>query len=83
MVTDPVEGKLWRIGAGRAASVGAVELAPGVADVAVTSTGIWVANPIAGTLTVVDPETTRVLRKIELDGIPRSLAVDGRRSGRR
>jgi branched-chain amino acid transport system substrate-binding protein len=76
-VTSPGEGTLWRIGAGRAESVGATELAPGVADVAVTSTGVWVANPIAGTLTVVDPETTRVIREIDLDGIPRSLVVDG------
>jgi branched-chain amino acid transport system substrate-binding protein len=75
-VTAPAEGILWRIGAGRADSVGATELAPGVGDVAVTSTSVWVANPIAGTLTVVDPETTRVVREIDLDGIPRSLAID-------
>ena len=76
-VTSPAEGTLWRIGAGRAESVGAIEVAPGIGDVAVTPTGIWVANPIAGTLTQVDPETTRVLRTIDVDGIPRSLAVDG------
>ena len=49
----------------------------GVGDLAVTPTAIWVANPIAGTLTVVDPETTRVIREIDLEGIPRSLAIDG------
>lgn len=76
-VTTPGDGKLWRIGAGRAESVGATQLAPGVGDLAVTPTAVWVANPIAGTLTVVDPETTRVVREIELNGIPRSLAVDG------
>lgn len=76
-VTSPAEGTLWRIGAGRAESVGATQLVPGVADLAVTETGIWVANPIAGTLTVVDPETTRVVRELDLNGIPRSLAVDG------
>ena len=76
-VTSPAEGTLWRIGAGRAESVGATQLAPGVGDVAVTPTGIWVANPSAGTLTVVDPETTRVVREIDLQGIPRSLAVEG------
>ena len=76
-VTTPADGKLWRIGAGRAASVGATELSPGVNDVAVTSTGVWVANPIAGTLTQVDPETTEVLRTIDLAGIPRSVAIDG------
>jgi branched-chain amino acid transport system substrate-binding protein len=41
----------------------------------VNATGVWVANPIAGTLTQVDPETTRIARTIELDGIPRSVAV--------
>jgi len=76
-VTTPGDGKLWRIGAGRAESVGATQLAPGVGDLAVTPTAIWVANPIAGTLTVVDPETTRVTREIDLTGIPRSLAIDG------
>ena len=73
----PADGKLWRIGAGRAESVGATELSPGVNDVAVTPTGVWVANPIAGTLTQVDPETTQVLRTIDLAGIPRSIAIDG------
>ena len=76
-VTSPVEGTLWRIGAGRAESVGATQLAPGVGDVAVTPAGIWVVNPSAGTLTVVDPETTRVVREIDLEGIPRSLAIEG------
>lgn len=76
-VTTPGDGNLWRIGAGRAESVGATQLAPGVGDLAVTPTAIWVANPIAGTLTVVDPETTRVIREIDLQGIPRSVAIDG------
>ncbi len=76
-VTASAEGTLWRIGAGRAESVGATELVPGIADVAAAPTGIWVANPIAGTLTHVDPETTQVLRTIDLDGIPRSLAIEG------
>ncbi|HYI75830.1 MAG TPA: ABC transporter substrate-binding protein, partial [Gaiellaceae bacterium] len=76
-VTTPGDGKLWRIGAGRAESVGATQLTPGIGDLAVTPTAIWVANPIAGTLTTVDPETTRVIREVDLDGIPRSLAIDG------
>ena len=76
-MTGPAEGKLWRIGAGRAESVGAIELSHGVADLAVSATGVWVANPLAGTLTQVDPETARVVRTIDLDGIPRSIAVDG------
>ena len=76
-VTTPGDGKLWRIGAGRAESVGATQLAPGVGDLAVTTTAVWVANPIAGTLTVVDPKTTRVIREIDVQGIPRSLAIEG------
>lgn len=74
--TTPSDGKLWRIRAGRAESVGAIQIAPGISDVAVGRTGVWVANPIAGTLTQVDPETARVVRTIQLDGIPRSVAVD-------
>jgi DNA-binding SARP family transcriptional activator/ABC-type branched-subunit amino acid transport system substrate-binding protein len=76
-VTSPTDGRLWRIGAGRALSLGATQLARGIGDLAVTATGVWVANPIAGTLTHVDPKTTRIVRTIELDGIPRSVAVDG------
>jgi branched-chain amino acid transport system substrate-binding protein len=76
-VTVPGDGTLWRIGAGRAESVGATLLAPGVSDVAVAPTGVWIANPIAGTLSHVDPETTRILRTVDLDGIPRSLAIEG------
>lgn len=76
-ITTPADGKLWRVGAGRAASVGATALAPGVNDVAVTPTGVWVANPIAGALTQFDPETTQVVRTIDLAGIPRSVAIDG------
>ena len=74
-VTSPGDGRLWRIGAGRARSLGATQLDPGIGDVAVSATGVWVANPIAGTLTHVDPDTTRIVRTIELDGIPRSVAV--------
>ncbi len=74
-VTSPGDGRLWRIGAGRARSLGATQLASGIGDVAVNATGVWVANPIAGTLTQVDPETTQIVRTIELDGIPRSIAV--------
>jgi DNA-binding SARP family transcriptional activator/ABC-type branched-subunit amino acid transport system substrate-binding protein len=74
-VTSPGDGRLWRVGAGRAQSLGATQLLPGIRDVAVNATGVWVANPIAGTLTQVDPDTTRVVRTIELDGIPRSIAV--------
>jgi branched-chain amino acid transport system substrate-binding protein len=32
---------------------------------------------MAGTLTQVDSETTRVLRTVDLEGIPRSLAIEG------
>ena len=77
------DGRLWRIGAGRARSLGATQLDPGIGDVAASPTGVWVVNPIAGTLTHVDPETTRIVRTIELDGIPRSVALaDDAVSGR-
>jgi len=76
-VTGPAEGKLWRVRAGRAESVGAIEMSLGVADLAVAATGIWVTNPLEGTVSRVDPETARVVRTIDLGGIPRSIAVDG------
>ena len=40
--------------------------------------GVWVANPIAGTLTQRRPgDGATSLRTIDLDGIPRSVAIDG------
>ena len=71
------DGGLWRVPKRRPSSLGTVALGRGVADVAVGSDAVWVANPLAGTLTQVDPRTTRVVRTIELDGIPRSMTVDG------
>jgi branched-chain amino acid transport system substrate-binding protein len=76
-VTGPADGKLWRIRAGRAESVGAIDLSPGIGDLAVAESGVWVTNPIEGTVSQVDPETASVVRTIDLEGIPRSIAVDG------
>ena len=70
-------GSLWRIGAGSKPTVGAIQLVRGISDVAVGSDGVWVANPIAGTVTKVGLDSARVERTIDLDGIPRSIAVDG------
>lgn len=77
-VTSPSDGMLWRIGGGRRATLGAIELDRGVSDVVVGRDAIWVANPLAGTLLQVDPERATVERTIDLDGIPRSVAVDGK-----
>jgi len=77
-VTATGEGKLWRIRAGRAESVGAIDLSPGVGDLVAAESGVWVANPIEGTVTQIDPESARVVRTVDLEGIPRSLAVDGK-----
>jgi branched-chain amino acid transport system substrate-binding protein len=71
------DGGLWRVPVHRPASLGAVDLGRGVADVAVGSDAVWVADPLAGTLTQVDLGTTRVVRTIDLGGIPRSITVDG------
>jgi DNA-binding SARP family transcriptional activator/ABC-type branched-subunit amino acid transport system substrate-binding protein len=76
-VTSPSDGMLWRIGGGRRATLGAIELDRGVSDVVVGRDAIWVANPLAGTLLQVDPERATVERTIDLGGIPRSVAVDG------
>lgn len=76
-VTSPQDGTLWRIGGGRTATLGAIELDRGVSDVIVGRDAIWVANPLAGTLLKVDPERASVERTIDLGGVPRSLALDG------
>ena len=71
------DGGLWRVPKRRPSSLGRVELGRGVADVSVGGGAVWVANPLAGTLIEVDPGTTRVVRTIDLGGIPRSITVDG------
>ena len=76
-VTSPSEGTLWRIGGGRGATIGSIELGQGVSDVVVARDAIWVANPIAGMLLQVDSERVAVERTIDLGGVPRSLALDG------
>ena len=76
-VTSPSDGTLWRIGGGRQATLGSIELDQGVSDVVVGPETIWVANPLAGKLVQVDPERAAVERTIELGGVPRSVALDG------
>jgi branched-chain amino acid transport system substrate-binding protein len=70
------DGTLWRVPASNPASLGRIDLDRGLADVAVGDDAVWVANPLAGTLTKVDPAGARVVRTIELNAIPRSVAVD-------
>jgi DNA-binding SARP family transcriptional activator/ABC-type branched-subunit amino acid transport system substrate-binding protein len=75
--TSWAEGKLWRVaGAGHGAP-GAVDVGSGVTDIAPTGTAVWLANPIAGTVTKVDPRTMRVRHVTRVGGTPRSLAIDG------
>lgn len=76
-VTSPSDGTLWRIGGGRKATLGAIELDQGVSDVVAGRDAIWVANPLAGTLLQVDPERSTLERTIDIGGVPRSLALDG------
>jgi DNA-binding SARP family transcriptional activator/ABC-type branched-subunit amino acid transport system substrate-binding protein len=75
-VTSPSEGTLWRIGGGRRATLGAIELDRGVSDLVVGGDAIWVANPLAGSLLRIDPTSAQLERTIDLDAIPRSIAVD-------
>ena len=71
-------GTLWRVGGGPGRlSLGAIDLAPGLGDVAVGAGSVWVVNPLAGTLSQVDARTATLVRTVPLDGIPRSVAVDG------
>ena len=55
--------------------MGSVEVGSGVTDVIAGDAGIWVANPIDGTVTAIDPVSMRVERSVALGGIPRSLAI--------
>ncbi|MEJ7569602.1 MAG: BTAD domain-containing putative transcriptional regulator [Gaiellaceae bacterium] len=73
--TSSADGTLWRIGID--GSVGSVAVGRGVTDVAVAKSRVWVANPIAGSVTAVDPATMRIARTVRVGGTPRSLAVDG------
>jgi DNA-binding SARP family transcriptional activator/ABC-type branched-subunit amino acid transport system substrate-binding protein len=70
------EGKLWRVGAGEDVPV-SVPVGSGVTDLAVTPTSVWATDPVAGTVTQVDPEAPRVVRTVSVGGVPRSLAADG------
>ena len=73
--TSSIDGTLWRIAPD--GGLGSVHVGSGVTDVAAGAGRTWVANPIAGTITSVDPASMRVLRSVELGGIPRALAIDG------
>jgi branched-chain amino acid transport system substrate-binding protein len=77
-VTSPDDGTLWRIGAGSRLTPGAIDLGHGVSDIAIGAEAVWVANPLAGTVTKVGLESARVQRTTALNGIPRSLAIDGK-----
>jgi branched-chain amino acid transport system substrate-binding protein len=74
--TSAVDGTLWRIG--RDGAVGAVAVGAGASAVAAGADGadgVWVANPITGALTAVDPATMRVVRTVRVAGMPRALAL--------
>ena len=64
--TSSVDGTLWRIG--RDGAVGSVEVGSGVTDVVAGDAGIWVANPIDGTVTAIDPASMRVVRSRRAGG---------------
>ena len=73
--TSSVDGTLWRIG--RDGGLGSVAVGSGASAIAAGAQRIWVANPIAGTVTAVDPRSTRVVRTVRLGGLPRALTIDG------
>src|SRR5262249_13762533 len=58
-------------------NLGAIQLERGISDVAVGPDGVWVANPVAGTVTKVGLDSARGEKTIRLGGIPRSIAVGG------
>ena len=73
-VTSSVDATLWRVGTG--GEVGAVEVGSGVTDVAADAEAVWVANPLAGTLTRIDAASMRVTRTVSVRGLPRALTID-------
>jgi branched-chain amino acid transport system substrate-binding protein len=76
-VTSPADGTLWRISAGPRPTVGAIDLTQGISDLAVGTTSVWAANPVAGTIIKVGIKSGRVQQTINLESIPRSIALDG------
>jgi branched-chain amino acid transport system substrate-binding protein len=74
-VSSSTDGTLWRIGP--EGEVGAVEVGSGAAAIAAGARRTWVANPLAGTVTAVDPGTMRVTKTVPLGGIPRSISIRG------
>ena len=76
-VTSPDDGRVWRIGPGRTSTLGSIDVARGITDVAAGPNGIWVVNPATRTLTQLDPRQATVVGTLELEGIPRSVAIDG------
>ncbi|HEX4690232.1 MAG TPA: BTAD domain-containing putative transcriptional regulator [Solirubrobacteraceae bacterium] len=76
--TTSGDGRLWRVRARRHEVPASVAVGSGAAAVVATSRAVWVANPVAGTVTQVDPDSMRVVRRLRLGGLPRSLAADGR-----
>ena len=72
------DGKLYRVGAGRGSIPGTIDVGRDTSDIVATSSGIWIARPLAGTVVQVDPKAARVRRVFEVGGTPRSLATDGR-----
>ena len=57
--------------------MGAVEVGSGAAAVAAGARHTWIANPLAGTVTAIDPASMRVAETVPVGGIPRSLSVNG------
>jgi DNA-binding SARP family transcriptional activator/ABC-type branched-subunit amino acid transport system substrate-binding protein len=76
-VTSATDGTLWRVSGSSKAALGSIELASGAADVAAGLGHVWVVNPVVGTLTAVEAKTGTIARVVNLDGVPRSVAVDG------
>jgi DNA-binding SARP family transcriptional activator/ABC-type branched-subunit amino acid transport system substrate-binding protein len=77
-VTSSLGDRLWRVGTGSGGVAGSLDVEAGVTDVAASAGDVWLANPIAGTVTHVDAATMRVVRTVRVGGLPRALAIDGR-----
>jgi DNA-binding beta-propeller fold protein YncE len=47
-----------------------------VSDIAVGARGVWVASPIDGTVSHIDPRARKVVETVRVGGLPQALAAN-------
>jgi branched-chain amino acid transport system substrate-binding protein len=72
-IGSAADGKVWRVTA--RGVVGTATVGRGATDLASSPGRIWISNPLAGTVSALDPGTLRLAQTIQVGGIPRAVAV--------